>query len=168
MFYLLIYTFFWYIMTIYSLRWKIIIYLFTKTLIFRIYVGKIHNIFVSRKIKFTLWHMKLILVNTIKHSKLDIWLSNKEGNWSAQELRIIYWWVIHMSFLSGILKDLFAFVLISSFQRVFECFSFLNLFVLSCNFFICLSSLISHPGFEFQFRARKGITILSLTSFAPA
>ena len=72
-------------------------------------------------------------------------------------------------------------VLFSSCFVIFSCvaFSFLSLHVpasflcfiiLSCFrwFFICVSSRISHPGFDFFFVLFEGIPIFSLTNFAPA
>ena len=59
-----------------------------------------------------------------------------------------------MSFLSSIV-----------FHCVLVYFSFLGTFACSRRFFICSSSLIFQPSFQFLFGFFRGIPILSLTSF---
>ena len=59
-------------------------------------------------------------------------------------------------------------VLVCSFRpNIFLRFSCLSIFAYS-RFLICVSSLISHLGFEFLFMFFRGTPILVLTNFAPA
>ena len=60
-------------------------------------------------------------------------------------------------------------VLLCSFRpNIFPRFSSVSIFTCCWSFLICVSSLISHPCFEFLFVFFKGTTIFSQTNFTPA
>ena len=67
--------------------------------------------------------------------------------------------------VSFILIVLLCFVRLNIFSDFFLC---LSIFVCCHRFLICVSSLISHSGFEFLFVFLRGTLILSKTNFSPA
>ena len=68
-------------------------------------------------------------------------------------------------FLPVVLSDMSAVVFLRSLRSVPVCFIVLSCFANFHSFFICLSSLISHPGFVFSFGFFESLTISLLTSF---